>query len=126
MPFELGLFFGAKRFGNVQQKEKNALVFERRKYLYQQYFSDLNGVDIKAHENNPEKIIKAIRVWLHTSSGRKTIPSTQLIIREYVEFTKIDFPEFVKESHTQQHDLTYNGYCVFVGCFFARKNKPKY
>lgn len=75
-------------FANVQQKEKNALVFERRKYQYQQYISDLNGVDIKALENNPEKIIKAIRVWLHTSSARKTITSTQLIIREYVEFTK--------------------------------------
>src|SRR5438876_5958145 len=43
MPFELGIFFGAKRFGIKEQKNKNALVFERTKYTYQQYISDLNG-----------------------------------------------------------------------------------
>ena len=28
MPFELGLFLGAKRFGNSEQKRKNILIFE--------------------------------------------------------------------------------------------------
>src|SRR6202000_1860486 len=52
MPFELGLFFGAKRFGNPAQKNKNALVFEKVKYSYQQLLSDLNGIDTKAHNGD--------------------------------------------------------------------------
>ena len=36
MPFEAGIFFGAKKFGNKQQKTKVALVLERQKHLYQQ------------------------------------------------------------------------------------------
>src|SRR6266567_759629 len=32
MPFELGLFWGAKKFGVNQNKEKVALVFEKERY----------------------------------------------------------------------------------------------
>jgi len=31
MPFELGLFFGARKFGNKVQKSKNALIFEKNR-----------------------------------------------------------------------------------------------
>ena len=64
MPFELGIFFGAKKFGGLKQKRKTALVLEHTRYLYQQYISDLNGIDIKDHNNDPEKVIKIIRDWL--------------------------------------------------------------
>ena len=68
MPFELGIFYGAKRFGEKQQKNKNALVFERIKFSYQNFISDLSGVDIKAHNNNKETILRSIRNWLQTAS----------------------------------------------------------
>ncbi|HEV3324576.1 MAG TPA: hypothetical protein VG052_03195, partial [Puia sp.] len=37
MPFELGIFFGAKHFGDLNQNRKNALILERDKYVYQQF-----------------------------------------------------------------------------------------
>src|SRR6478736_4575886 len=37
MPFELGIFFGAKYFGNKQQKNKNALIFDVERYRYLEY-----------------------------------------------------------------------------------------
>src|SRR5579875_1306559 len=86
MPFELGIFWGAKKFGKKIHKEKTALIFEKEKYNYQKYFSDLNGVDVKAHGNNVEQIISAVRNWLHTTSGRKTIPSAEIIRKNFVEF----------------------------------------
>jgi len=61
MPFELGIFFGAKNLGNKLQKTKNALVFEQEKYSYQQYISDLNGIDTKAHKNDPIAAMQEVR-----------------------------------------------------------------
>ena len=61
MPFELGIFFGAKRFGNKIQRIKNAIVLEKERYSYQKYISDISGVDIKAHNNNNAIIIRHIR-----------------------------------------------------------------
>ncbi len=34
MPFELGLFLGAKRFGNAVQRRKTCLVLDREPYRY--------------------------------------------------------------------------------------------
>lgn len=121
MPFELGIFWGAKKFGKKIHNEKNALIFEREKYHYQKYFSDLNGVDVKAHGNNTEQIISAIRNWLHTASGRKTIPSAEIIRRNFDEFILSKLPIMLKASHTQLNALTFNDYCQFVEAALKEK-----
>lgn len=113
MPFELGIFFGAKRFGIKEQKNKNALVFEKIKYTYQQYISDLNGIDTKAHENNPEIIIRNIRDWLVTSSQRKTIPGYNVILNDYNVFLK-KLPEIVENLGLNANDIPFNDFCQIV------------
>jgi hypothetical protein len=57
MPFELGIFLGAKRFGLKKQKNKNCLIFEKTKYTYQRYISDISGQDIYPHNNNTRNVI---------------------------------------------------------------------
>jgi len=86
MPFELGIFFGARMLGDDSQRRKNALVLERTKYSYQQYISDLNGIDTKAHNNEPAVAMAKVRDWLRTASGRKTIPGYAILSAQYQEF----------------------------------------
>lgn len=87
MPFELGVFFGAKHFGDAVQNRKNALVLERDRYVYQQFISDLNGIDTKAHNNNPVMAMVRVHSWLYTASQRKrSIPGEALLRRQYNEF----------------------------------------
>jgi len=86
MPFELGIFFGARVLGDDLQKKKNALVLERTKYSYQQYISDLNGIDTKAHNNEPTTAMAKVRDWLRTASGRRTIPGYAILTAQYQEF----------------------------------------
>jgi hypothetical protein len=88
MPFELGLFFGARLYGNTGQKTKNALILERSQYSYQQLISDINGIDVKAHEDDPFRIIRHIRNWLSINSKRKAIPGADLICASYLNFSK--------------------------------------
>jgi hypothetical protein len=40
MPFELGLFIGAKTFGDVRQHRKKFLVLEGERYQYKRFISD--------------------------------------------------------------------------------------
>ena len=84
MPFELGLFFGAKKLGDNQQKNKNALILEKKAFSYQQFLSDLNGVDTKSHNNDPLVALKLIREWLSTTSRRKTIPTLLILKNDFV------------------------------------------
>ncbi len=113
MPFELGIFFGAKKFGNKLQKSKNALVLERQKYSYQQFISDLNGIDTKAHNNDANTVIRQIRNWLTTASRRTTVPGHNIIRQEYIQFN-IKLPQIALLAGLDIDDIPFNDYCQIV------------
>ncbi len=119
MPFELGLFFGAQKFGSVKQKNKNALIFEHTKFTYQNYFSDLNGIDTKAHENNNETIIQCIRDWLKTASARPEIPGHLIIITEFTSFQS-ELPALLSDLNLELATLLFNDLCVIIEEYLKR------
>jgi hypothetical protein len=73
MPLELGVFLGAKRFGDSAQKLKRCLILDTEQYRFQKFISDLAGMDITAHGGNPGRIVGCIRDWLIIVSKRKTM-----------------------------------------------------
>jgi hypothetical protein len=95
------------------------LVFERSKYLYQQYISDLNGIDTKAHNDNPENVIREIRNWLTTSSRRTTIPGHRTITAEYKKF-KLSLPIIVDEMQLDIDDVLFNDLCLIIEEYLKR------
>ncbi len=64
MPYELGLFIGAKEFGGGRHRSKISLVLDEQPYRYQKFISDIAGQDIRAHRNSPTETIRGIRNWL--------------------------------------------------------------
>jgi hypothetical protein len=99
MPFELGVFFGAKHFGDLPQTRKNALILERDKYVYQKFISDLNGVDTREHKNNPVTAMLKVHAWLNSASRRtKSIPGEARLRGQYDEFIEL-FPDLAEETH---------------------------
>lgn len=113
MPLELGVFIGAKKFGDSRQKSKNLLILDRDKYRYQIFVSDIAGHDIRSHGNNPEKLVAEVRNWLNSASGRKTIPGGQRIIGRYREFREI-LPELAATLGLEVNEITYNDYSNLV------------
>jgi hypothetical protein len=80
MPLELGIFLGAKRFGDKAQKEKMALILDIEQYRYQRFISDLAGADIRSHNNDVFHAVRATRDWLANVS-RRDLPSGAKIER---------------------------------------------
>ena len=58
MPFELGLDYG------MSGKDKTYLIFEDKQYQLHKALSDINGWDVRAHNNEPEKIVSEFRTWI--------------------------------------------------------------
>ena len=114
MPFEYGLFLGAKKYGDNQQKEKIAIVFEADTFSSKKYLSDISGSDLQSHHNKQDELVKKIRDWLHAASRRKTIPSFQTIKNDFEEFKNAKLPIMLKENNTTFEHLTFNDYCIFV------------
>ena len=68
MPFELGIDYGARLLSSTLMNEKKFLILEKERYDYMRSLSDLSGVDIKSHRNEPEEIVRAVRDWIATMS----------------------------------------------------------
>jgi hypothetical protein len=71
MPLELGLFLGAKRFGDEGQQAKRCLIPDVEPYRYQKFASDLSGMDIADHGGDPLRAVERVRDWLANVSRRK-------------------------------------------------------
>ena len=124
MPLELGVFLGAKHFGNKQQKGKVCLLLDRERYRYQAFISDIAGHDIRSHDNNPEKIITQIRNWLNTASGRRTIPGGRAIIARWRQF-EADLPAMCEQSFIEVDELTYNDQTNFISEWLRQYSRPE-
>jgi hypothetical protein len=86
MPFETGIFYGARFFGQKRQRTKNCIILEKEKYRYQKFISDLSGIDINHHNNQIRQVVSEIRNWLATSSNKR-LPEPQRILSRYRKFT---------------------------------------
>lgn len=120
MPFELGIFIGAKIFGKARQKEKNCLIFEGGKFQYQKYISDIAGNDIRAHENDFEKLIKHIRNWLSTAmKDQIRLPGGKEMVKRFKRFNA-ELPDMCNSVSIDIDELTFNDYCQLISEWLAR------
>ncbi len=86
MPLELGLFLGAKRYGDKSQKAKRCAIMDVEPFRYQRFISDLNGMDIHVHGGDPRRMVEHVRTFLMTTSGRQTIPGLVELLDSYDRF----------------------------------------
>ena len=115
MPFETGLFFGAKRFGAGQQKRKVALILDKTSYRYRNSLSDISGQDISIHGGIAKSAIREVRDWLSACQAGKssTLPGGDHINGQYQRFSR-DLPEASKRRKLNASELTYPDTCSAI------------
>jgi hypothetical protein len=115
MPLELGVFLGAKRFGNAKQRTKTCLILDRDPYRYQVFCSDISGQDIRAHNNDGPLAIKLVRDWLRTSrkSASTNIPGGARVTQRYWQF-RSDLPDMCVSAGLEVGSLIFLDYRTLV------------
>jgi len=89
MPFEFGIFVGAKTFGTKEQRRKACLVFDRERYRYQAFLSDIAGQDIRGHGRSVSVAIHQLRDFLSTHCTRSILlPGGDALITRYRMFRR--------------------------------------
>jgi hypothetical protein len=96
MPFELGIDYGLRNSEMEPYKEKQFLILEANKYDYMKALSDISGFDIKAHNNDTQKIFECIYLWIsETLKINKQDPPLKTYY-DYFDFNTILFEEKLK------------------------------
>lgn len=107
MPLELGLFMGAQEYGNDEQRRKRSLVLDTEPYRYQKFCSDIAGQDIRAHHDQPSRVIAAVRAMLATAlEGEARLPGEARIRERYGRF-RAELPEVCGRLHVKSAELQF-------------------
>lgn len=112
MPLELGLFLGAKEFGDEKQDQKVCLILDRAPYRYQKFCSDIAGQDIASHDGKVETLIGEVRDWL-SDSVEDLIPTGGKIHERYEAFRE-DLPMMTEPVHITPEEMTFVDFRNFV------------
>lgn len=120
MPFELGIFLATKNFGDEKQQDKKCLILDKELYRYQQFFSDILGLDPKAHDDDPSEAIKRVRDWLRDASNRNNIPSGSVINKHYDAF-KEKLPLTCSSLNLKPEELSFNDYTYVVSVYLKNQ-----
>ena len=94
---------------------------DKEPYRYQQFISDIAGQDIQAHGNGVETIVRVVRNWLRTASGRQTIPGGSIIWEHYQTFMR-DLPQTTEELQLDAEDLIFNDYASVIARWLEKNN----
>ncbi|MBT2748281.1 MULTISPECIES: hypothetical protein [unclassified Lysobacter] len=121
MPFELGMFLGARYFGSGNQRKKITLILDRERFRYQQFLSDIAGQDIQSHAGTPDGLIAQVRNWLSNATDRTTIPSAAHIQGRYGEF-KVALPELCQRLRLDEGELLFNEYAAIAAKWLQEKS----
>jgi len=127
MPFELGLFMGCQNFGNETHKSKDFLVLDTEKYRYQKTLSDLSGIDIKNHGNDPYKALKIVNSWL----GQKHIELTKdydaytgaLFIENELKQFEIAFPTLCNKHNVDVKNYEFIDLYAIIGLWLKTRKR---
>lgn len=121
MPFEMGMFFAAKRFGHGPQRRKIALVLDKREYRYRKSLSDISGHDISAHNGSAGIAIRHVRDWLDTrNGGNSAIPGGDYINKQYRKFSR-NLPSASEALNLVSSKLTYADICRAIEAWLKRQ-----
>lgn len=123
MPLELGMFLGAKQFGDRVQRKKNCLITDTELYRFQKFISDIAGKDIKAHGNNVSKVIKIVRNWL-ASYSKVIIPGAQRMNKKYEDFLD-QLPRQCQKLHLVPADLTFVDYKLLAEAWLEKYDEEQ-
>ena len=97
MPFELGIDYGLRNSGIKKLNGKQFLILEAVKYDYMKAISDINGFDIKVHNNETKKIFDCLYSWSsETLKINKQDPPLKMFY-DFIDFNTSLFTEKVAE-----------------------------
>jgi hypothetical protein len=115
MPLELGLFLGAKGFGDTHHACKSCLVLDSEPYRYRTFCSDIAGQEVRSHGGSHRKAIAAVRDWLSDSAQQSgiLIPSGSIIAKRFERFERA-LPVWCQRQGLVPTELTFRDQRVLV------------
>lgn len=85
MPFELGIDYGLRLYGEDRLRNKKILILSEIAFSRNIALSDLSGCDAEVHSADQETLIRRVRNWFRSQSGGR-LPHANKIFGQFLGF----------------------------------------
>lgn len=104
MPLELGADLGLRLAGPARQRDRRILILDTEKHRYDKTLSDISGMDIEAHGDSVDMMIKRVRDWLNANRGdRPILPGATAIAEDHATYLTLA-PDIIAALRLDPHD----------------------
>jgi len=105
MPLELDADLGLRLQGPIRQQRRKTLILDAEAHRYDKTLSDISGMDIEAHGDDPRRVIRHVRDWLNANRNPEAplLPGAAAINDDHDAYLKIA-PDIVAELRLDPHD----------------------
>jgi hypothetical protein len=123
MPFELGIEYGCRLFGPGRLGEKRCLILEKDQHDFKSALSDLAGIDIKSHGNQPVRVVRAVRNWFYETVGERNIEGASAIWYRFTDFASDFYDQRQSEGYSDDdlNMMPVAEYVDFIRGWLVRK-----
>ena len=105
MPLELGADLALRLRGPARHRRRRVLVLDAVLHRYDQTLSDISGMDVEAHGNEPARVIAAVRDWLNSGRGSvPPLPGAAAIVADYAALQDVA-AEIIARLRLDQFDM---------------------
>lgn len=104
------------------QREKRLLIFDKEKYRYQKFISDIAGMDIHAHGGDPETALVITRNWL-TNVSRRQLPGEKRLLSIFRQF-RGDLPALAEKLDLDPAKISYADFERMVAGWLLNARPP--
>jgi hypothetical protein len=122
MPLELGLFLGARRYGDRVQKRKKCLVLDRERFRYQKFISDIAGQDIDSHGGDLVQLVERVRSFLNSTMRGEPLLSGTAILDDYAAFNTA-LPRICERLSIDVANLDYRDFAWIAADYVSKDDK---
>lgn len=123
MPLELGMDLGCRAF-STGHGDKSFLIFDRDRFRFQTYISDIAGQDIADHRNDSNAAIAHVRDWIRTETKRANIPGSKAMQSKYATFRTMELPAICERFELDISALTFADFLFAVAYSLAPAVSP--
>ncbi|WP_148649710.1 hypothetical protein [Lysobacter antibioticus] len=122
MPFEFGIDWTFRHYGEDKHRKKRLLLLEKNQHTLKRYLSDIAGQDPVHHGDSLEVLLKVIRDFLVASSQRQNVPGHLAIGQQFSLFTG-SLPDICADAGLDRNDLLYTDYVLIARTWLTENTR---
>jgi hypothetical protein len=114
MALELGADLALRLRGPKFHRTRRTLVLDAEAHRYDQTLSDISGMDIAIHHNQPDAMIRQVRDWLNTGHvAERPLPGGEALIADHGTFLRLA-PAIISNLCLESSDALTHGDYLYV------------